>query len=69
MKTKQFKVTSVSQLDLMIAYESVDGTMRYDDDFETKEAWDRQMDFILQEAENQGTDDPIIELEVEEEYA
>lgn len=66
MKIKKFKVTSVSQLDLMIAYESIDGTMRCDDDFETKEAWERQMAYILQEAENQGTDDPIIELEVED---
>ncbi|MFD2254426.1 hypothetical protein ACFSJM_08750 [Lactococcus formosensis subsp. bovis] len=69
MKTKKFKVMSVSQLDLMISYESVDGTTRCDDDFETKEAWERQMDFILEEAENQGTDDPVIELEFEDYYA
>lgn len=65
-KTKKFKVKSVSELDLMISYESVDETMRVDDDFETKEAWDRQIAFILQEAERQGTDEPIIELETEE---
>lgn len=62
---KAFKVALVSQLDLMIAYEAIDGSVRYDDAFPTQEAWERQMDFIFQEAEAQGTDDPIIELEVE----
>lgn len=62
---KAFKVASVSQLDLMIAYEAVDGSVRYDDAFATQEAWERQMGVIFQEAEVQGTDDPVLLLEVE----
>ncbi|WP_407350350.1 hypothetical protein VNN41_09915 [Lactococcus garvieae] len=66
MKTKAFKVAAVSELDLMIAYESVDGELRYDDDLGTLEHWQRQMALILEEAEIQGTDEPIIILDVEE---
>jgi len=63
---KEFKVTLTNALDLMIAYESVDGTLRCDDDLGTVENFERQMAVILEESERQETDDPVLLLEIEE---
>ncbi|WP_270243526.1 hypothetical protein [Lactococcus lactis] len=61
-------VKAVSQIDLAIFYESVDGTFSLIDRLDSFDAWERQVGLILHLAQKQGTDEPEMELEIGGDY-
>ncbi|ARE21597.1 hypothetical protein P7H71_09500 [Lactococcus lactis] len=61
-------VKSISQIDLAIFYESVDGSVNCVDRLETYEAWERQVQTILHLGRIQKTDEPVLEMEIGGEY-
>jgi hypothetical protein len=61
-------VKAISQIDLAIFYESIDGSVNCVDRLETYEAWERQVQTILRLGRVQKTDEPVLELEIGDEY-
>ncbi|MEY8538280.1 hypothetical protein AALM99_07480 [Lactococcus muris] len=61
-------VKAISQIDLAIFYESIDDSVNFVDRFETYEAWERQVQTILHLGRIQKTDEPVLEMEIGEDY-
>ncbi|MEY8514904.1 hypothetical protein [Lactococcus taiwanensis] len=55
----------ISEIDLAIFYESVDGRLSFVDQFKSFEGWKRETQTLLHLAELQETDEPVLELEFE----
>lgn len=58
-------VKDVTEIDLSIFYESLDGRFSFVDVLNSHEAWERQVLLILRLAREQDTDEPTLEMEIE----